>query len=216
MKLLLYNDKLPTVSQYTLTQLIDLDGHVKVTDFGLAGSMLAKKKHFNPQENSIELDVDSSADKNEASSVVEVQSSSDDDDSSSMSSEEPDWTDDEATGDIQGDLRRVRRRTLCGTAGYRPPEQVGERYVEYQNRNGYDFRVDFFSLGVTCFTMVCGQRPFPTRKMMMSEVNNGVSSPTGTRRSSISGPGDQSSALQRASQRQLMKDIEFRCKLFCY
>ena len=192
-----------------------------MTDFGLAGSMLAKKKHFNPQENSIELDVDSSADKNdEASSVVEVQSSSDDDESSSdsMSSEEPDWTDDEATGDIQGDLRRVRRRTLCGTAGYRPPEQVGERYVEYQNRNGYDERVDFFSLGVTCFTMVCGQRPFPTRKMMMSEVNNGVSSPTGTRRSSISGPGDHHSnnALQRASQRQLMKDIEFRCELFCF
>ena len=103
---------------------------------------MAKKKQVNPQENSVELDDVEST--NESTSN-EDRSSSDDD---SMSSEEPEWTEDEAT-DVQGDLRRVRRRTLCGTAGYRPPELVGERYVDYRNRNGCDERVDFSSPGVT-------------------------------------------------------------------
>lgn len=58
--------------------------------------------------------------------------------------------------------------------------------------------------------MLCGKRPFPTRKMMMSELN-GVSSPSRTRRSSIS-DHNHSSALQRAATRKLMKDIEFRCE----
>ncbi|KAL7528904.1 hypothetical protein ACHAXR_002693 [Thalassiosira sp. AJA248-18] len=211
--------------------LIGLDGHIKVTDFGLAGSMLVKKKQVNPQENSIELDARSNTSEEDNSSSDDESMSSE-----SVSSEEPEWTEDEATDEIKGDLCRVRRRTLCGTAGYRPPELVGERYVDYQNRNGYDGelkrnylirfvigtkphhilfllfctteKVDFFSLGVTTFTMVCGRRPFPTRKMMMSEVN-GVSSPPRTRRSSIS--DHHSSALQRATTRKLMKDIEFRC-----
>ena len=101
----------------------------------------------------------------------------------------------------------MRRRTLCGTAGYSPPEQFGERYVDYRNRNGYDERVDFFSLGVTLFTMVCGRRPFPTRRQMLSQVE-GISSPT-RRRSSIS---DHPSSMQRAATRKLLKDIEFRCE----
>ncbi|KAL7549822.1 hypothetical protein ACHAWF_013084 [Thalassiosira exigua] len=195
--------------------LICLDGHIKVTDFGLAGSMLAKEAEVNPQEDSaVEQGADddfSVSEPNEASGT----NAEDEDETSpkesasdeSSSSEEPEWPEDEATGDIKGDLRRVRRRTLCGTAGYRPPEQVGERFVEYQSRSGYDERVDFFSLGVTAYTMVCGKRPFPTRKMMMSEVT-GVSSPSRTRRSSIS--DRPSSALQRAATRKLLKDIEYR------
>lgn len=167
--------------------------------------MLIKKKHVNPQENSL------SSDENEIADNASLSDDDDDDSrsSSSMSSEEPEWTDDEVTGDIKGDLLRVRRRTLCGTAGYRPPEQVGERYVDYANRNGYDERVDFFSLGVTVFAMVCGRRPFPTKKQMMQSqqddlMKSGVSSPS-RRRSSIS---DQ----QRAATRKSMKDIEFQCE----
>jgi len=139
-------------------------------------------------------------------------SSNGDSDGESVSSEEPEWTDDEVTDDINVDFRRVRRRTLCGTAGYRPPEQVGERYVDYASRNGYDERVDFFSLGVTVFFMVCGHRPFPTMKQMLSQhddlMKSGISSPS-RRRSSIT--DTQSNALQRSATRKIKKDIEFRC-----
>jgi len=206
--------------------LIDLDGHCKVTDFGLAGSMLMKKKQptFNPQENSIVVvDVDSGEENETTNDKGEDQSSSSSSSGSSESSEEPEWLseDDEdqardTDDDVKGSLYRVRRRTLCGTAGYRPPEQVGERYVDYANRNGYDERVDYFSLGVTVFLMVCGQRPFPTRRQMMLSDNEllkqpgGVSSPS-RRRSSIS-DHNHSSAIQRAATRKLMKDVEFKCE----
>jgi len=205
--------------------LIDLDGHCKVTDFGLAGSMLMKKKQtsFNPQENSIVVvDVDSE-EENETTNDKGEDRSSSSSSRSSVSSEEPEWLseddEDQARGTddyVKGSLYRVRRRTLCGTAGYRPPEQVGERYVDYANRNGYDERVDYFSLGVTVFLMVCGQRPFPTRREMMLSDNEllkqsgGVSSPP-RRRSSIS-DHNHSSAIQRAATRKLMKDVEFKCE----
>jgi len=105
--------------------LIAIDGHVKMTDFGLAGSMLAKKsQNVNPQENS-NVEEESTDDS-------QVRNSSDD----SVSSEESKWAEEETSEETLSDIHRVRRRTLCGTAGYRPPEQVGERYIDYQNRNG--------------------------------------------------------------------------------
>jgi serine/threonine protein kinase len=104
--------------------LICLDGHIKITDFGLAGSLVVKKKQVNPQESMLES----------THSDEDDQSTRDED---SASSEEPEISEDE-NDDIQGDLRRIRRRTLCGTAGFRPPEQVGERYVDYYSRSGYD------------------------------------------------------------------------------
>jgi len=60
------------------------------------------------------------------------------------------------------DVRWVRRRTICGTSGYRPPEQLLERFVDYYFRSGYDERADWFSLGVCCYTMLTGKRPFCT------------------------------------------------------
>ena len=88
--------------------LIDIDGHIKITDFGLAGSMLAKKKQgANPQECSRVHE--------ESADVPEDRNTGVD----SASSEESEWSEDEASDEIQGDLRRVRHRTLCGTAGYR-------------------------------------------------------------------------------------------------
>ena len=124
-----------------------MDGHIKVTDFGLAGSMLLKKKQYEDNgsnahdeqspENHVTVDSGISDENQFITSSNASQSSSDCD---SMSSNEPDWTDDENSDEIKADLLRVRRRTLCGTAGYRPPEQVGERFVDYANRNGYDER----------------------------------------------------------------------------
>ncbi len=63
-------------------------------------------------------------------------------------------------------LRRIKRRTVCGTTGYRPPEQVRERFLNYFSRNGYDERADWFSLGVCCYIMITGLRPFPSKKEM--------------------------------------------------
>jgi serine/threonine protein kinase len=101
------------------------DGHVKIIDFGLAGSLIAKKKSVNPQE-SLTEPTHSISNENE-----QLTGETDD-----VSSEDPEVSDE--SGDERGDLKRVRRRTLCGTAGFRPPEQVGERYVDYFSRSGYD------------------------------------------------------------------------------
>lgn len=61
-------------------------------------------------------------------------------------------------------VERIKRRTICGTAGYRPPEQVSQRFLDYFSRRGYDERADWFSLGVCCYTMLTGRRPFPNKK----------------------------------------------------
>jgi len=58
---------------------------------------------------------------------------------------------------------------LCGTAGYRPPEQVLQRYVRYDNRQGYDERADWFALGSTTYTMIAGRRPFPSKAEVIRE-----------------------------------------------
>ena len=181
--------------------LICLDGHPKLTDFGLAGTLLAKRKQVNPQESfSIDAamvlceDVDIS---NHCPDKVLYLS-----EEGSVSGEETEIAEDETTYRAQGKLRRVRRRTLCGTAGYRPPEQVGERFVDYANRNGYDERADWFSLGVTVFTMVCGRRPFPTKGEL---IKSGISSPSRRRTSFDSGSGNHFKKSERAAIRKSMK-----------
>ena len=79
---------------------------------------------MNPQENSAELDTDESNDgshdQNECFLSETQRSSSPEEEGNSTSSMEPEWTEDETTdGMKQGDLCRVRRRTLCGTFGFR-------------------------------------------------------------------------------------------------
>lgn len=98
---------------------------------------MARKRLVNPQENSAELDTDESNDgshgQDEPSSNETQRSSSpgSPEEGDSTNSMEPEWTEDETTDGLkqEGDLCRVRRRTLCGTFGFRPPEQVSERHV---------------------------------------------------------------------------------------
>ena len=85
--------------------------------------------------------------------------------SDSSTGDEPEMSTQEKNG--EHNLRWIRRRTVCGTAGYRPPEQVQERFLDYFSRNGYDERADWFSLGVCCFSMLTGHRPFPTKKELL-------------------------------------------------
>jgi serine/threonine protein kinase len=72
----------------------------------------------------------------------------------------------------QEELRKVKRRTTCGTAGYRAPEQVMERGKKYQERGGYDEMIDWFSLGATCYAMLCGKKPFVPKKEMEYMIRN--------------------------------------------
>lgn len=87
------------------------------------------------------------------------------------------------------------------------------RHVNYQNRSGYDEKVDWFSCGVTVYTMICGRRPFPSKKDVLrdAELKSGVSSPSASRRRSSLSDHGATSARVREATRRLMRDIEYRC-----
>lgn len=55
----------------------------------------------------------------------------------------------------RSEWRFRRRRTLCGTLDYLPPEMV-------EGKN-YDARVDVWSLGVLCYEFLFGGPPFEAR-----------------------------------------------------
>jgi serine/threonine protein kinase len=82
----------------------------------------------------------------------------------------------------------------------------------------YKHHTDYFSLGVTLFTMVAGRRPFPSRKEAF--LSSTFSSPSPSkRRSSITGTNlsameRAASAAERAAIRKAKRDIEYRC-LMC-
>jgi serine/threonine protein kinase len=154
--------------------LITLNGHLKLTDFGLAGSMVQRK---NSDAQQITFTHSSSRQLN-PNLIPEMSRSRQNDPTSSLDSilrESSDLDpamnnhedDDCQKEDTKTDLKWIRRRTVCGTAGYRPPEQVQERSLDYFSRNGYDERADWFSLGVCCYTMLTGRRPFPTKRELL-------------------------------------------------
>lgn len=158
--------------------LIALTGHLKLTDFGLAGSMVRKRKSTK-RSTVASAQIQSSSRRLDSNLIFQMTQSRPDEptastDHLSESSERApeiasfELGDNEKNG--KSDVKWVRRRTVCGTAGYRPPEQVQERFLNYFSRHGYDERADWFSLGVCCYTMLTGHRPFPTKKeLLLSE-----------------------------------------------
>ncbi|RLN14285.1 hypothetical protein BBO99_00002872 [Phytophthora kernoviae] len=54
----------------------------------------------------------------------------------------------------------TRRKTTVGTRGYMAPEIISGKLVKRDQRPGYTFAVDFWSLGVTMFELMCGFQPF--------------------------------------------------------
>ncbi|KAG3163633.1 hypothetical protein C6341_g12893 [Phytophthora cactorum] len=54
----------------------------------------------------------------------------------------------------------TRRKTTVGTRGYMAPEIISGKLVKRDQRPGYTFSVDFWSLGVTLFELMCGFQPF--------------------------------------------------------
>lgn len=54
----------------------------------------------------------------------------------------------------------TRRKTTVGTRGYMAPEIISGKLVKRDQRPGYTFAVDYWSLGVTIFELMCGFQPF--------------------------------------------------------
>ena len=190
--------------------LLTLNGHLKLTDFGLAGSIVKYKRNdrqnITSDVSKLKLDpnlvVAMSAAKHD-----EPTGSTDDIMSESSTQTEPEMSNQETNE--QNNVKWVRRRTVCGTAGYRPPEQVQERYLDYFSRNGYDERADWFSLGVCCFTMITGRRPFPTKKeLLQSDCQHNLVD-------GVEGEGIPSKTnFDSEAKKRLMNDAEYRCLLF--
>mmetsp|Transcript_848 Transcript_848/g.1531 ORF Transcript_848/g.1531 Transcript_848/m.1531 type:complete len:558 (-) Transcript_848:23-1696(-) len=67
----------------------------------------------------------------------------------------------------------ITRKTTCGTAGYRAPEQVRERNIKYDQRGGYDETTDWFSLGTTCYVLLFGKKPFMSKTDIAKVVSRG-------------------------------------------
>ena len=222
--------------------LVDRSGHIRLTDFGLSGSLV---KHKRPVSSS--MDDGSHSDSQDpnlpplspslprsARMPRDIREPTRSTDYMSDSSGDPEMSDQDevavrqlagaiaaaaantgTTGGEEGgehDIRWVRRRTVCGTAGYRPPEQVQERYTDYSSRIGYDERADWFALGVCCYTMVTGRRPFPTKKELQRSERSFTA-----RKSSLTGSGDTTPRvgnLSREASKKVLNDAEFRCLMF--
>ena len=157
-----------------------LTGHIKLTDFGLAGSIVKKSSNrssapvimVNP---AVDGDSDPSSHRSSENVTCDMTSAEAEDEDSDDGIDEPEASNQEAhrfvDGEDEFDYTFIRRRTLCGTAGYRPPEQVLQRYVRYDNRQGYDERADWFALGSTAYTMIAGRRPFPSKAEVIRDSN---------------------------------------------
>lgn len=194
--------------------LLTLNGHLKLTDFGLAGSMLRKKRKtcmsmtskIKPSSRRLHPNLIAQMSRFRQDELTASTESS----LSESSERAPEITSLEQIEQIdtndKSDVKWIRRRTVCGTAGYRPPEQVQERFLHYFSRNGYDERADWFALGVCCYTMLTGRRPFPTKKeLLLSESQKRV----------VSKQNLPSKVVQEEILLdKLMNDPEYRCLMF--
>ena len=180
---------------------------MKLTDFGLAGSIVEyKKKIHHTVASDIsqhQLDPDLIVAMSAAARCDESTGSTDDEITSSSNTQDEPEISNQEQGE-KNNLKWIRRRTVCGTAGYRPPEQVQERFLDYFSRSGYDERADWFSLGVCCFTMLTGHRPFPTKKeLLQSDSQRDIAQTVKTKPD-----------IDAKVAGMVVNDAEYRCLMF--
>ncbi|KAF0774519.1 hypothetical protein AaE_001779, partial [Aphanomyces astaci] len=58
------------------------------------------------------------------------------------------------------DAKYTRRKTTVGTKGYMAPELISGKLLRREERPGYNYTIDYWSLGVTVYELVCGYQPF--------------------------------------------------------
>ncbi|KAF0690501.1 Aste57867_18091 [Aphanomyces stellatus] len=58
------------------------------------------------------------------------------------------------------DAKHTRRKTTVGTKGYMAPELISGKLLRREERPGYNYTIDYWSLGVTVYELVCGYQPF--------------------------------------------------------
>lgn len=65
--------------------------------------------------------------------------------------------------------KQIRRKTTVGTRGYMAPEMLRGKLMHRADRPGYNHSVDYWSLGVTVFELLCGYAPFRERKTKLKK-----------------------------------------------
>ncbi|GMI47247.1 hypothetical protein TrCOL_g10536 [Triparma columacea] len=155
--------------------LLAADGHCLLCDFGLVGKIRERESEVDMGTAVLARDNDTTSINSPSSSNVtdrNISLSSRETSVDDMKSQESDRSADlcQAAPSAGNGLRRIRRRTSCGTVGYRPPEVVRERNLMYMEREGYDESADWFSLGVTTYVLTCAKKPFQNKNNYTAET----------------------------------------------
>ncbi|KAG9399665.1 hypothetical protein AC1031_011479 [Aphanomyces cochlioides] len=136
--------------------LLGEDGHIVLADMGLATGLeeIRAKKRERERTAEKSRDDDSLAAK-DASDLGETKN--DDNTSPTGGSQRQNIPKSFAR---PPDAKYTRRKTTVGTKGYMAPELISGKLMRREERPGYNYTIDYWSLGVTVYELVCGYQPF--------------------------------------------------------